>query len=320
MMDIPFVRFSFPLLILYLIYRAIVVEPYIPEVAEEETSATLNAKETRRLLAEARDLQAANRFPEAIVPLSRLYTMNPENHLYIQQLAEIYHRLENYPREVQMWEQFLIHAPLPIEGCPQIGQAYLSQGLRKEATHAFERCLAIDEQNSDSLFFFGHALETEGQFERAAALYRRGLKTSPHYPDLILGLARIQVRRGELAEARRAVQGVLQRSPDTVDALLVAGLIAWRSGETAQAKRYLERGMLIEPSYQDLRVILNHVLRQEREQRKSGVKSPGPGSLTAPSVSAGDLRNAGNGIAPSVSAGDPPHKSGVKSSSPGSRL
>jgi tetratricopeptide (TPR) repeat protein len=150
--------------------------------------------------------------------------------------------------------------------------------LRKEAFHAFERCLAIDEQNSDSLFFFGHALETEGQTERAAALYRRGLKTSPLYPDLILGLARIQVQRGELDAARRAVQGVLQRSPDNVDALLVAGIIAWRSGETAQAKRYLDRGRLLSPRYQDFRVILDRVLSEERGQRKSGVKHPSPGS------------------------------------------
>src|SRR5579859_3087320 len=278
MMDIPFVRFSFPLLILYLIYRAIVVEPYIPEVAEEETKATLTAKETRRLLAEARDLQAADRFQEAVVPLTRLYGMNPENHLYIQQLAEIYHRLGSYPQEAQMWEQFLIHAPLPVEGCPQIGLAYLSQGLRKEATHAFERCLAIDEQNVDSLFFYGHALETEGQSARAADLYRRGLKMSPRYPDLILGLARIQVQQGQLADPRRAAQGVLQREPDNVDALLVAGIVAWRSGETAQAKRYLERGRLLSPRYQDFRVMLDRVLSEERGQRKSGVKHPSPGS------------------------------------------
>src|SRR5262249_28768929 len=160
-----------------------------------------NAKETRRLLAEARDLQMAQRFQEAMVHLSRLYAMNPENHLYIQQLAEIHHRLGDYRQEAQMWEQFLIHSPLPIEGCPQIGLAYQSQGLRKEAFHAFERCLAIDEQNCDSLFFFGHALEKEGQTARAAALYRRGLKTSPLYPDLILGLARIQAQQGELATA-----------------------------------------------------------------------------------------------------------------------
>ena len=277
-MDIPFVRFSFPLLILYLIYRAISVEPYIPEVAEEETNATLTAKETRRLLAEARELQIKDRFQEALVPLSRVYQMAPENHIYIQQLAETYHRLGNYKQESEMWEKFLTHAPLPIEGCPQIGQAYLAQGLRKEATRAFERCLAIDEQNSDSLFFLGHALETEGQTARAAELYRRGLKTSPKYPDLILGLARIQVRQGELADANRAVQGVLQRMPDSVDALLVAGMVAWRSGDTKKAKHYLERGISLSPGYGDFRVFLNRVLRDEREQRKS-VKPHGGSSL-----------------------------------------
>jgi tetratricopeptide (TPR) repeat protein len=278
MMDIPFVRFSFPLLILYLIYWAISVEPYIPEVAEEETRATSSLKETRRLLAESRNLQTASRFQEAIVPLSRLHRMYPDNDIYIQQLAEIYNRLGSYREEAEMWEQYLIHAPLPREACPQIGEAYLKQGLRKEATYAFERCLALDEKDSDSLFFLGHALEQEGQFDRAAAFYRRGTKVAPRYPDLILGLARIQVRRGELAEASRAVRGVLQREPGNTDALLVAGMIAWRRGDTAEAKRYLQRGRLISPRYDDFRVILDRIRREERERGKSSARSSRAGS------------------------------------------
>jgi tetratricopeptide (TPR) repeat protein len=274
MMEIPFVRFTFPLLILYLIYRAISVDPYIPEVADEDTKATLSLKETRLLLGEAKELQKANRFQDAIVPLSRLLAMYPENHLYSEQLADIYHRLENYKLEAEMWEQFLIHAPLPYEGCPQIGKAYEAQGLKKEAIHAFERCLALDEQDSDSLFFLGHALETEGQSARAAALYRRGLKSAPKYPDLLLGLARIQVRNGEVAEARKAVQTVLARRPDNVDGLLVAGMVAWKSGEFAQAKRYLRRGSLLSPGYDDFRIILNRVLRDERDRRKTDAAPP----------------------------------------------
>src|SRR5215472_15384558 len=211
MMDIPFVRFAFPLVILYLFYWSVNIEPYIPEVAEEETRATLNRKEAVKLQNQVREFEASGRFQEAIAPLSRLREMQPENHEYIRQLAETYHNFEAYDREAAQWELFLTYAPLPVEGCPQIGQAYLAQGLRAEGKHAFERCLALDELNGDSLFFLGHTFETEGQIDRAERLYRRGLKGSPHYPDLILGLARIQVRRGQLAEARRAAEGVLRR-------------------------------------------------------------------------------------------------------------
>jgi isoleucyl-tRNA synthetase len=47
MMDIPFVRFSFPILILYLFYWAVSIEPYIPETADEETKATVSLKENK---------------------------------------------------------------------------------------------------------------------------------------------------------------------------------------------------------------------------------------------------------------------------------
>lgn len=277
MMDIPFVRFAFPLMILYLFYWALTVEPYVPEEAEEETKATLSLKETRALLAKAKALEAQNKFQEAIVPLTRLREIYPENHIYIGQLADIYHQLEDYKQEAEMWEKFLTYAPLPYEGCPQIGKAYQAQGLKKEARHAFERCLAMDEQDSDSLFFLGHAVETDGEYDLAAKLYRRGLQVSPRYPDLILGLARIQVRRGELADAKKGVDSVLVRKPNNVDALLVAGLVAWRSGDYAQARRYLERGMQLSPGYDDFRQVLARVNRAEFDEKKATAKPSGAG-------------------------------------------
>ena len=177
-----------------------------------------------------------------------------------------------------MWEKFLTYAPLPYEGCPQIGKAYQAQGLKREARHAFERCLALDEQDSDSLFFLGHAVETDGEYDLAATLYRRGLQVSPRYPDLILGLARIQVRRGELADAKKGVDSVLARKPNNVDALLVAGLVAWRSGDYPQARRYLERGMQLSPGYDDFRQVLGRVNRAEYERRKQSRSRPAQGA------------------------------------------
>src|SRR5215472_14778058 len=112
MMDIPFIRFAFPLLILYLFYWSVNIEPYIPEVAEEETRATLNRKEAEKLQTQVRELDATERFQEAVAPLSRLREMHPENHEYIRQLAETYHHLEAHDQEAAQWELFLTYAPL----------------------------------------------------------------------------------------------------------------------------------------------------------------------------------------------------------------
>ena len=62
-----------------------------------------------------------------MAPATWLYNAWPDNYLYIRTPAEIYHRPERYKDEAEFWEKFLQHAPLPWEGCPDIGHAYWKQ-------------------------------------------------------------------------------------------------------------------------------------------------------------------------------------------------
>src|SRR5581483_2675242 len=112
-----------------------------------------------------------------------MHRSNPESHIYIAQLAEIYDHLGRYAEESAMWEQFLDHAPMPIEGCPQIGQSYEKQKRWADALRAFERCLAIDPDSLDSMFMLAHAHEQHGSIEKAEELYRKGYALRPSYSD-----------------------------------------------------------------------------------------------------------------------------------------
>lgn len=204
-------------------------------------------------------------FQQALTEVSKLHEAYPGNHIYLERTAEIYDRLGEYSQEAEFWEKYFDRAPNPVTACPQIGQAYWKQQETRQALAAFERCLALDPENSDSIFFLAHALERTGDLDRAAELYARGLKLAPQYTDLQIGLSRVWLRQGKTAEAKSSALQVIRRSPENVDALLVAGLVYSREGELAQAKHYLEKGSRLSDGYLDFHAALAEIAEQQRD-------------------------------------------------------
>ena len=222
---------------------------------------TLTPAEAQQLDNSSRSAIRAQKFEEALTPTLKLHEVYPENQIYIERLAQIYDHLGRYPEEAQMWEQYMDRAPTPIEGCPQLGQAYWKQGSEheQEAVHAFERCLAIDPTNTDSIFYLAHALEMTGDWDRAAGLYEKGLAISPTYTDLALGLARCRIRQERLVEAKATVDRILAKSPDKADALLILGMIYMRQDKWDDAKKALEHGARISTGDPDFPTLLARI-------------------------------------------------------------
>lgn len=261
-MDVPSVRFLLPCLILYFFHYAFVVNPYFDEASDEAHENRLSTVQAQKLLARSRRFMEEHRWEEAIAPTLELYRAYPENSIYIAQLARLYNLLGRFQEEAQMWEQFLIYAPLPAEGCPQIGLAYRHLHREDKAFEAFERCLALEE-NADNLMFMAHAHERRGNYQKAEELYRRALQRAPNYPDVIIGLARAEVFRGKPVAARDRILKLLETRPNDPDALLVAGLACFRTGEHLAAMRFLERGRKLRPQDPDFPVVLARVRRAE---------------------------------------------------------
>lgn len=266
-MDIPFIRFAFPLLILYLFWNTFIVNPWVDEPV---TEASLNPNyispnAARELLEQSRAMIVQEHYEAALVPLNRLHKAYPEDHIYIQQLAENYDRLGLYKEGAEMWEQYLQYSPTAIDGCPQIAFDYQRQNKSVEAFKAFERCWMI-EADADTIFFYAHALEIDGQLAKALKLYQDGIKRSPNYPDIQIGLARVQARLGESAEAKPGIDAVLQKRPDNVDALLAAGMVYSGLGDTRTALAHLRHAQKLSPQDNDVRQVLARVIRQGSSQ------------------------------------------------------
>jgi tetratricopeptide (TPR) repeat protein len=260
--DIPFIRFAFPLLILYLAWYMLVASPWTDsgeDVVRDPNHLSQDA--ARELLARSRELVEEGKYEEALTPLHRLHMAYPENHIYLQGLAQAYDHLSKWEQATEMWEQYLEFSPTPIEGCPQIGLDYRQQGKAKDAFKAFERCHEIEE-NSDTLLFYANASEREGQFEKALELYEKAAALSPNYPDVQVGIARVESRLGRVAAARTRIDKVLSANPKDVEGLLVAGLVYAQSGQRNKALRYLRDAHELAPGYQDIELVMQRIRRE----------------------------------------------------------
>jgi tetratricopeptide (TPR) repeat protein len=223
---------------------------------QEAESAPITPEESSKLWAKCNTLVRAGKYSEALPGALKLYELYPGNHIYIEMVAEVYDHLGQFDREAEFWEQYLDRAPNPVTGCPQIGQSYWKQGKRQQAVAAFERCLAYDPENSDSIFFLAHALELSGQVEHASELYARGVKIAPGYADLQLGLARFHLRKAQDDVARDIALRILRDNPRNTDALLVAGLAFTRESRLVEAREYLNQGVKLSDGYLDFHYAL----------------------------------------------------------------
>ncbi len=258
------VRIVVPLFIVGVFLAVIFLKPGSSWFGKLRGTA-LTPEESRQLNDEGKSLFVAGKYQEALTPLLRLNKAYPDNHIYLEQLAQTYDHLGRYKEEAEYWEKYMDHAPTPLQACPGLGQAYAKQGEahQKQAMSAFERCLALDPNNTDSIFYLAHFLEAD-QPDRAAELYARGLKLVPTYADLRLGLARIWYRQDKTAEAKQAAEQVLARNPNYQDALLLMGMMYYKENNYAQAKAYLQRGTAVGDTYLDFHVLLARIAEDEK--------------------------------------------------------
>jgi tetratricopeptide (TPR) repeat protein len=114
--------------------------------------------------------------------------------------------------------------------------------------------LALDEpaeDDADLLFEAAEDAEQAGEFEIAAALYRRCLAADPRDSVAAFNLANCLRSAEKPAEAQHAYAVAIKTDPSFVEAWFnAAGLLKDRD-ELASARQHLERAIRIDPEYAD---------------------------------------------------------------------
>jgi tetratricopeptide (TPR) repeat protein len=252
-----------PPLFLVLAYLGLVSRYRFFEPHHEE-KISLTQQESQRLADQSKSLVDQGRYADALKPTLTLCKAYPENHIYLGRLADIYDHLGRYDEEARYWEKYMDHAPMPIEACPQIGQAYWKQGekFEAEAVAAYRRCLALDPGNTDSVFYLAHAMEMSGQWTQAAEQYQKGLAISPDYTDLTLGLARCWLRLDRPEDAWKLAEQILSKHPTSPGAFLVLGMFYLHQDNYGEAKKVLTRGANMADTDPDFHILLAQVAEQ----------------------------------------------------------
>jgi tetratricopeptide (TPR) repeat protein len=250
---------AIPLLFLALAYVALFSRYRL--FGPRDTRIVLTQEQSQRLADQSKSLMDEGRYPDALAPTLTLSQAYPDNHIYLGHLADIYDHLGRYGDEAHAWEKFMNRAPVPVEACPKIGQAYWKQGdtFEAQAVAAYQRCLALDPSNTDSIFYLAHALEMSNQWPQAADYYQKGLAISPDYTDLALGLARCWVRLDKLDDAQKLALQVLSKHPDSSGAFLVLGMVDLHQENYAGAKKQLTHGVELSDSDPDFHFLLARV-------------------------------------------------------------
>lgn len=207
-----------------------------------ETTKEIETREKLRALVDGSKAALRDRrYDEALASLTQLTELQPKNDVYWWERASVLAALHRPRDEAEALEGYAKVSPLPDEACPRLGFLYREIGMKAESLDAFERCAAFNANNLENQFFYGHALEREGDVDAAFAVYQQAL-TRGFNGDVEAGLGRMLLRKGNPAAAHQAVVPTLARNPNNSDALLVAGLALSRQGKRDEAKALLERG------------------------------------------------------------------------------
>jgi len=211
-------------------------------------------------------LFSEDRYRDALEPAKKLVAAYPDNELYLDRLATVYHHLNRPSEEAEQWERYMMVSPTPEDACAHLDHAYQALHDRTRQTSAAERCLAHDGRNPDFIFTVAHLREMAGDFKTAAELYERGIRLAPEDFDLQIGLGRARLHMGHTREALALAEWIVRERPDNADALLLLGMCRWSAGDNESARKALERGVAVAENYADIHFLLGRVAEAEHQE------------------------------------------------------
>ena len=115
----------------------------------------------------------------------------------------------------------------------------------------------------DVNFSIAHALETEGQLEKAAALYQQILKTDPDRTRALHRLAITHDKLGDRARSQELFRKALEESPEDPDLLADYGYSLYLAEEFAESEQILRRAVEAAPEHARARTNLGLVLARQ---------------------------------------------------------
>lgn len=155
-------------------------------------------------------LMALGRSTEATGKLKLAVQIQPQNHMFREQLAGAYLRLENYPAAIDQYSRLAELNPASPEYAYQLGRAYLAYSVS-----CFSRIKHLNDGSARLYQELGDQYLTQGKLDKAVASYEKAGAADPAIPEIQFLLGQFYLKRGDREKALQALNRALALMPNS---------------------------------------------------------------------------------------------------------
>jgi len=200
----------------------------------------------------------AGRYDRAVVELEKASALAPEDVQSRFFLALVYSAQKDFDKANREYEEVLsrlvVQDPRNVELFTYLAQLYLAQGNLLKAVENFERVIALDGRDTESLFFVAAYYLDAGRREDAIALFRKCIDADPFHDGCLNSLSYTYAQHGEnLDEALALVTRALEVRPDQAAYIDTLGWVYYQQGQYIEALKEIGRAdvLLKDPEIKD---------------------------------------------------------------------
>jgi tetratricopeptide (TPR) repeat protein len=202
---------------------------------------------TERLLATAKQLIDAQRFAEAIAPMSEAATLQPDNARLLTDLGRLYLETGQPAGAVAPLRRALTLDPRSGIAHYRLGMALQSLNDSDGAIAAFEQAVALLPPLADAHYRLGLLYESEARPQEALISYRAAARTSEDKVARKFIQARVYCIEGREEEAEVLLRRVIEIRPEMSPAQTLLGEILAASGRFDEAALCYEAALAASP-------------------------------------------------------------------------
>jgi len=217
------------------------------------------------LLRSARDYQAKNDHPAAIIQLKNLVQQQPQNGEARLLLGRSHLAVGDADSAEKEFRRALEHGQPPTVVVPLLALAMLEAGHPEKMLVDYGT-MKLDDPQADAALqvVIGQAQLRLRKPREAAAAFAAALAADPGNAGARLGQARLLAVSGNLDEARQAVDKVVAEQPAMADAHLLQAELRTARGDRAGARAALEKAIAADPRHMVARFELITLLIADR--------------------------------------------------------
>lgn len=176
---------------------------------------------------------------QALVHFETAERLAPDDHDVLFQLGRLHVELGDPAAGLGFLDRAVAADPSHALAWHYKGLALAGQGNPQAADQAFREACAKDPFDARPFLALADLYERHGADMAARAVYEEGLRHSDGSPDLLNGLAVLELRHGEVERAIGHLDTALSRDSQRTDSLFNVGFAYAEAGKTKEAVQHL---------------------------------------------------------------------------------